>query len=316
MKILVTGAAGFIGSHLSERLINLGHEVVGVDCFTPYYDRVLKELNAEDVKAKGVTLFEKDLAKDDLVECVDGVEVIYHLAAQPGISVSTPFEDYLKNNIVATHRLLEALESVSSLRFFVNISTSSVYGKEATKAEDKTTEPASTYGVTKLTAEQMVLAANRDKEFPACSMRLFSVYGERERPEKLYPRVYRSLFTDDRFPYYEGSEHHIRSYTYVGDIVDGLTAVLGKFDVGNGEIFNIGTDEAISTDEGIRIVEDIIGKKATIKIVPKRAGDQQKTHANINKARKVLAYNPTTKPEDGLRKEVEWYEANLLSKNY
>lgn len=312
MKILITGAAGFIGSHLSERLSDLDHEVVGIDAFTPYYDRTLKELNAEAVRAKGAKLFEKDLAKDDLVEYLDGVEVIYHLAAQPGISASTPFEDYLNNNVVATHRLLEAAEETASLKFFVNIATSSIYGKDATKTEDAVPEPASAYGVTKLTAEQMVLACNRDKEFPACSTRLFSVYGERERPEKLYPRVYRSIFTEEPFPFYEGSEHHIRSYTYVGDIVDGLVKVLDNFEVCNGEIFNIGLDKTMTTGDAIKTVEKVAGKKCHFERKPKRPGDQKVTSANIDKARKLLGYDPDTSPEEGFAKTIKWYEEKIM----
>jgi nucleoside-diphosphate-sugar epimerase len=288
------------------------HEVVGLDAFTPYYDRVLKELNAEDIKNKGVQLLEKDLAKDDLVEYLDGVEVVYHLAAQPGISASTPFEDYLKNNIVATHRLLEAAEETPSLKFFVNIGTSSIYGKDATKSEDAAPEPASHYGVTKLTAEQMVLARGRDKDFPACSMRLFSVYGERERPEKLYPRVYRSIFTGEPFPFYEGSENHIRSYTYVGDIIDGLVKVLDNIDVCKGEIFNIGLDKTMTTGEAIKTVEKVAGKKCYFERKPKRPGDQKITSANIDKARKLLGYDPKTSPEEGFTKTIKWYEEKIL----
>lgn len=312
MKILVTGAAGFIGSHLSERLAQMGHEVIGLDAFTPYYSRVLKDLNAEDIRAKGVTLLEKDLSKDDLVEYMDSLEVIYHLAAQPGISAGTPFEDYLKNNVVATHRLLEAAQDTPSLKFFVNIATSSIYGKDATKTEGAVPEPASHYGVTKLTAEQLVLAANRDRGFPACSMRLFSVYGERERPEKLYPRVYRSIFTDQKFPYYEGSENHVRSYTYVGDIVDGLVSVIGKFDVCNGEIFNIGLDKTMTTGEAIKTVEKVAGKKCKFERKAKRPGDQKVTSANIEKARRILGYNPSTEPEEGFRKTIKWYKEKIL----
>jgi nucleoside-diphosphate-sugar epimerase len=312
MKILVTGAAGFIGSHLSERLADMNHEVVGIDAFTPYYNRALKELNAEDIKSKGVILLEKNLASDDLIEYMDEVEVIFHLAAQPGISASTPFEDYLKNNIIATHRLLEAAQEASELKFFVNIATSSVYGKDATKTEEAAPEPSSSYGVTKLAAEQMVLAANRDRDFPACSMRLFSVYGERERPEKLYPRVYRSIFTDEKFPFYEGSENHIRSYTYVGDIVDGLVKVLDNFEACSGEIFNIGLDKTMTTGDAIKTVEKVAGKKCKFERKAKRPGDQKVTSAKIDKARKILGYNPTTEPEEGFRKTIEWYKEKIL----
>ena len=313
-KCVVTGAAGFIGSHLSERLIALGYDVLGIDCLTDYYSRAQKTLNMNQASAQGVEFLHLDLAKDDLNAALEGVEVIYHLAAQPGISATTPFDAYLRNNLMATHRLLDAAKKTTSLRGFINISTSSVYGADATGDEKTEPKPTSYYGVTKLSAEQLVLAAAREEGFPACSMRLFSVYGPRERPEKLYPKLIGSILEDKAFPLYKGSENHLRSYTYVGDIVDGLVSLLNKPDEIKGEIFNIGTDVAITTAEGIRIVEEIIGKRAKIEQNPKRPGDQLKTHANIAKARRVLGYTPTTKVREGLEKEVKWYRDYIFKK--
>jgi UDP-glucuronate 4-epimerase len=314
MNILVTGAAGFIGSHLAERLIELGHNVRGLDCFTDYYARPLKELNAKQVQEKGVEFLHLDLAEDDLSPAVQDVEFIYHLAAQPGISATTAFETYVRNNITATYRLLQAARQSPALKGFVNISTSSVYGADATGDETTECKPTSYYGVTKLAAEQLVLAHARDQMFPACSLRLFSVYGPRERPEKLYPKLIRCILEDREFPLYEGSENHMRSYTYVGDIVDGLVAVLQNWDKCIGEIFNIGTDVSITTAEGIRTVEEIIGRPARIAHKPRRAGDQLKTHANIEKARRLLGYNPITTAREGLAREVAWYERDIHGK--
>ena len=313
-KYLITGAAGFIGSHLSERLITEEDDVLGIDCFTDYYSKAQKMLNKNLVSDKGVEFLHLNLAEDDLSTALEGVEVIYHFAAQPGISATTPFSAYLKNNIIGTHRLLDAAKKSTSLRGFINISTSSVYGADATSDEKTEPKPTSYYGVTKLAAEQLILAAAREEGFPASSMRLFSVYGPRERPEKLYPRLIASILEDKAFPLYAGSKEHLRSYTYVGDIVDGLVSLLDKLDDIKGEIFNIGTDVAITTGEGIRIVEEIIGKKAKIDPKPKRPGDQLKTHANITKARQVLGYNPTTTARKGLEKEVEWYKEHIFGK--
>ena len=314
MNILVTGAAGFVGSHLAERLVELGHTVWGLDCLTDYYALALKELNLHQVTEKGVRFLRLDLAEDDLDDAVRDIEVVYHLAAQPGISATTPFETYVRNNLTATFRLLEAVKQAPAFRYFVNISTSSVYGAEATGDETAEPRPTSYYGVTKLAAEQLVLAQWRDRGVPACSLRLFSVYGPRERPEKLYVRLVRCMLEDTPFPLYEGSARHLRSYTYVGDAVDGMVAVLGNLDRCQGEIFNIGIDTAITTGEGIHIVEDIIGKPAKFIKKPKRPGDQLKTQANIAKARRVLDYNPTTTPRQGLERVVAWYRQHILGK--
>lgn len=314
MKILVTGAAGFVGSHLAERLVELGHEVVGLDAFTSYYAPALKEMNGEDVTAKGGRIVRLDLATDDLALALEGVEFIYHLAAQPGISATTPFEDYVRNNIVATHRLLEASRQLPSLRCFANVSTSSVYGRHATDSEETAPKPTSYYGVTKLAAEQLVMAYQREQGFPACSLRLFSVCGPRERPEKLYPRLIRSILEDSDFPLYEGSENHRRSFTYVGDIVDGFVAVLNQPERAIGEIFNIGTGVEHTTGEGIHIIESILGKQAKKKIMPKRPGDQHVTRANIQKAGRLLGYEPRTRLEDALAAEVAWYQNRIFGK--
>lgn len=315
MKILVTGAAGFIASHLSEKLHELGHEVIGLDCFSDYYSVDLKKLNEADLLEKGIKIHKLDLAVDDLSEIVKDVDVVFHLAAQPGISASVPFEIYERNNVTATFRLLEALRlNNPNLSLFVNIATSSVYGVFADSPEDVAPKPTSYYGVTKLSAEQLALSYFREKVFPACSCRLFSVYGPRERPEKIYPKLIMSILEDKEFPLFDGSEKHLRSYTYVGDIVDGFIKVLENKDKVKGEIFNLGLDTAITTGEGIEIVEDILGKKAKISIRPKRPGDQTKTEANIKKAREILGYDPKTSPREGLTKTVEWFKSKIHGK--
>jgi len=311
VRILVTGAAGFIGSHLAERLAALGHQVAGLDCLTNFYPRALKERNVQYLREQGVPVLPLDLAADDLAAAVQGVEVVYHLAAQPGIQATATLPAYLRDNVIATHRLLEAVRQSDTLRAFVNISTSSVYGADATGDEETPPRPTSYYGVTKLAAEQLALAYQRDQGLPACSFRLFSVYGPRERPDKLYPTLIRALLTGQRFPLYEGSEQHLRSYTYVGDIVDGLIAALSRFDRCTGEIFNLGTDIAITTGEGIRIVEALVGQPLQIARQPRRAGDQTRTQANIAKARRVLEYNPKTTPQEGLAQTVSWYRDQL-----
>lgn len=306
MKIIVTGAAGFIGSHLAEELASCGHDVVGLDCFTDYYSLEIKKHNAAQVLAKGVPVLELDLAEDPLEEVLDSTAIVCHCAAQPGISQTTPFDTYLRNNVVATHRLVSAARAVSTLMCFINVSTSSVYGRNATDAEDAAPQPTSFYGVTKLAAEQLVLAFHRQSGFPACSLRIFSVYGPRERPDKLFPKLIDGILTGRPFPLCEGSLEHSRSFTYVGDIVQAFKSVLDNIDASIGQVFNIGSGAEITTGEAIQTVERILGKKARFSNKPRRAGDQLHTHANITKARRILGYEPATKLEDGLRQEVEW----------
>lgn len=314
MKILITGAAGFVGSHVAERCRALGHEVMGVDSFDPYYSPDLKRATGERLRAAGVTMEEADLKTADLGPILDGTEVVFHLAAQPGNTEGMSLDRYSGNNLFATHRLVEACAGSPALRHFVNIATSSIYGFEATGPESVAPQPVSHYGVTKLAAEQLVLARHRVHGFPACSLRLFSVYGERERPDKLYPKVIKALFNEIEFPLFQGSENHLRSYTYVGDIVDGMLGVLNHWEAAAGEIFNIGTDHAITTGEGIALLEEITGKKARIRHLPPRSGDQLKTHANIDKARERIGYNPTTSPREGLTRMVRWYREEIHGK--
>lgn len=311
MKVVVTGAAGFIGSHLSEALARAGHHVVGIDAFTDFYDVRLKEENARAATAAGAKILRLDLATDDLTATMDGAEAVFHLAAQPGLSARTTFDHYVKNNLHATFRLLAAIDHVHATPRFLNIATSSVYGAHATGDETTLPAPTSVYGVTKLAAEQLVLARQREGTLSACSLRIFSVYGPRERPDKFYARLIRSILEDQEIPIHEGSEAHGRSFSFIGDIVRGLLAAFDHWDAARGEILNIGTDVESTTGEGLALVERLTGKPARIVRVPKRAGDQLRTCANIGKARRLLGYAPTTSLEEGLQAEIDWFRAKL-----
>lgn len=309
MKILITGAAGFIGSHTAERLAALGHSIIAIDNFSDYYDPYLKYLNANALAKVGIEVQKVDLRTDDLRPFITSeLSHIFHFAAQPGISPSSSFEDYYSNNVVATHKILHCVETLASKAFIVNIATSSIYGLEATLTEDQAPLPASWYGVTKLAAEQLVLAYARRSLLQSCSLRLFSVYGPRERPDKLYTRLIDCGLNNKPFTLYKGSLEHLRSFTYVGDIVDGIVSVIGRESICNGEIFNMGTEMENTTATGIATVEELLQLKITMEQNPARPGDQSRTKANIDKARKLLNYNPKTSLKDGLMAQIEWFK--------
>ncbi|MCB9461280.1 MAG: SDR family NAD(P)-dependent oxidoreductase [Anaerolineaceae bacterium] len=308
MKILITGAAGFIGSHLAETLLRDGHDVVAIDNINDYYAQAIKRHNADQIIAQGAKLHTLDLATDDLADVVKDVEAVYHCAAQPGISSKVSYQTYVRNNLDATFNLLQALRGVTTIKRFVNVATSSIYGSKATSPEDVAAEPISYYGVTKLAAEQLVMAQQRESGFPSLSFRLFSVYGARERPDKLYPRLIHSIVDGNPFPLYESSLEHSRSFTYVGDVVKAFITALDH-DACVGEIFNIGTTTSIKTGAAIAIVEDILGKPANTIKMPRRVGDQQQTAAVIDKAQRILGYHPNTPFREGVTHMIQWYQS-------
>ena len=313
MKVLITGIAGFIGSHTAERLLDLGHDVVGVDNFCDYYSVARKQMNADAVTKKGAQVIKLDLREDNAYRLLpEDFDYIFHFAAQPGISQTSTFEDYFSNNIIATKKLIDFALKCEVLKLFVNIATSSIYGLEATCPEDVAPKPASYYGVTKLAAEQLVLQQSREEQMVACSLRLFSVIGPRERPEKMYTQLIDLGLKNESFPLFEGSEKHLRSFTYVGDIVDGVVSVIGNENTIDGEIINLGTEKEYTTQEGIDAVSMVIGKPINIKVIPKRKGDQLRTKANIDKARKLLGYNPRTTLLESVAAQVRWYKENFL----
>lgn len=314
MKILVTGVAGAIGSHAAERFAQLGHTVIGIDSMTDYYDRKIKEINLADVKACGVSVFLNDLAVDNIAEIMPDIDVIFHFAAQPGISAKTKFEEYVKNNVVATQRLLEAAMKVSNLKLFVHISTSSVYGVRAQGNENTIPQPTSYYGVTKLAAEQLALSYYRELGLPVTVLRMFSVYGPRERPEKLFHKLIKSILEKKEFPLFQGSEHHKRSFTYVGDAVDACVSVLNNIEKTIGEIFNIGGGAVATTGNGMEIIEDILGRKTAVITVSKRLGDQFETKSDTEKAMRVLGFEPSTSLRQGLENQVLWHKDKIHNK--
>ncbi|BBM84812.1 NAD-dependent epimerase/dehydratase family protein [Candidatus Uabimicrobium amorphum] len=311
-KILVTGIAGFIGSNLGEYLRKNDYTVVGIDNFNDYYSPTLKKYYAKKLEELGVKIYHRDL--NEMTQLDNDIDFIIHCAAQPGISATTSFASYVSNNINATQNLLHFAKQLPQLQLFVYISTSSVYGATATGPETSELKPTSHYGVTKLCAEKLAMSYYYENQLPVCAMRLFSVYGERERPEKLYPLLIKSIYEKRPFTLFEGSEKHSRSFSYVGDITNGLLRAIQNPQLCIGEIFNLGSDQEVTTAQGIKTIEEITGKKIEIIHVPKRTGDQKRTSANIDKIKTVLNYQPKTTLKQGLQAQVDWYLRDMHNK--
>ena len=312
MKVLITGAAGFIGSHMAERMALSGSDVIGVDNLSDYYSRELKLSNVKCLNSKRIDFIEADLRyAADYGSFSSDFDYIFHFAAQPGLSETSSFQDYLSNNVVATNELINFARQCNRLQMFVNISTSSVYGLDATLDENAAPAPVSWYGVTKLAAEQLVIAESRKEILQACSLRLYSVYGPRERPDKLYPKLIRAALCDETFTLVEGSLQHKRSFSFVDDIIDGVASVIGREKIANNQVFNIGTDVQHTTAEGLAAVEALTAKKIQIELIPQRQGNQTNTNAVIDKAKKLLNYNPKTSLEEGIQKQINWFKENV-----
>lgn len=306
---LVTGAAGFVGSHLSEQLIGRGQRVIGVDAFIPYYPRALKEQNLAGLRQSGDFSFhEVDLRSGDLAPLLAEADVVFHLAAQAGLVRSwSEFDSYMTCNIQATQRLLEAVVK-SSVRHFLHISTSSVYGRFATGDETAPLAPISPYGITKLAAEHLVQAYAANYGLPTTILRLFSVYGPRQRPDMGY-NIFIRAFLDGQTITVDGDGTDSRSNTFVRDCAEGLILAFEQPERSAGEIFNIGGGQEVNVNQVLAILEELTGKEAQVVHGPARAGDQRRTVADIGKAQRLLGYAPQTTIVDGLAAQLAWQAA-------
>ncbi len=306
-KALVTGCAGFIGSHLAERLINEGFEVVGVDCFLDYYPREIKEKNIENLrKNEKFHFIEANILDIDLKPWLKNVDYVFHQAAQAGVRASwgENFKIYTDNNILATQMLLEACKDIN-LKKFVYASSSSIYGdiKELPMKENMRPRPISPYGVSKLAGEHLCYLYWKNFGIPTVSLRYFTVYGPRQRPDMAFHKFIKAMLHGEKITIY-GDGKQTRDFTYVSDIVEAnLLAATSEIE---GEVLNIGGGSRISLIETIHILEEIIGKEAKIEYMETQKGDMKDTYADISKAKKILDYSPKVEIKNGLEKEVEW----------
>ena len=305
----MTGAAGFIGSHLCERLLGDGHHVVGLDSFADYYDRSRKEKNLEGARAhKNFTLEEVDIAEGDVERLIRDAKVVFHLAGRPGVRPSwgPDFDRYVHDNIVATQRLLEILSEVQLDRF-VFASSSSVYGDAEVFPTKESTlpRPVSPYGMTKLAAEHLAFVYMRNFNVPATALRYFTVYGPRQRPDMAFHRFMDALVENREIEIF-GDGEQTREFTYVSDAVDG-TVKAASADV-VGQVINLGGGSRVTVNRVIDTLEEISGIEARRKYLPAAPGDPRHTGASINQARDRLAWEPRVSLREGLTRQWEWFQ--------
>jgi len=306
MRCLVTGVAGFIGSHLAERLVDEGWEVVGVDCFTDYYPRPLKEANLTRLRDEPCfCLIEADLGSADLAPLLEGVEVIFHQAAQAGVRASwgTSFADYTYHNVLATQRLLEAVKGLP-LRKFVYASSSSVYGDtpDLPMRETSLPRPYSPYGVTKLAAEHLCELYRRNFGVPTVSLRYFTVYGPRQRPDMGFHRFIRFVLSGQPVPVY-GDGEQTRDFTFVSDAVEANLLALAEGATG---VFNIGGGSRVTVNHVLQLLAELLGVQVHVEHREKQHGDVRHTWADTTAAREVLGFVPKVGLREGLTAQVEW----------
>ncbi len=304
-RVLVTGAAGFIGSHLVDRLLVDGCEVVGVDAFTGYYPRWRKERNIESARChEGFTLVEGDLATMDLGGLLAGVDSVVHLAGEPGVrrSWGPNFPRYLERNVVSTERLLEAAVE-SGVERFVFASSSSVYGSDCGGPvhEEDPRRPASPYALSKLAAEELMGLYGRERGVPATVLRYFTVYGPRQRPEMALSEFICAAFEGRPVDVFgDGSQR--RDLTFVGDAVEATVAAL-EAPCG---VYNVGGGSRASVDEMLEAVRRVTGLPVVARYGPAAPGDVLSTWADSDRAAHSLGYRPRVGLEEGISAQAEW----------
>jgi UDP-glucuronate 4-epimerase len=297
MRYVVTGAAGFIGSHLAEALVRAGHDVVGIDCFTDYYDPALKEENA-----RGLDVRRLDLAGDELDFA--GVDGVFHLAGQPGVrSFGDVFDLYLRRNMLASQRVFEAA-AADGVRVVFS-SSSSVYGEAESypTPEGTAPRPLSPYGITKLASEQLALAYGRSFGLDVVVLRYFNAFGPRQRPDMAFPRIVEALCGGPPFELY-GDGRQSRGFTYVLDVVEATIRAMESAPAGS--LYNVGGGAEVTMLEAIELLERLAGRKLDVRLSPAVPGDQRRTNADTTRIRSELAWSPRTSFEDGLEAQWRW----------
>ena len=305
-KILITGIAGFIGSHTALAAKALNWQVIGIDSITDYYDTKIKRNNLEKLNAAGITdIHQTDLLDCDLKSILKDVDVVLHCAAQPGVRDSwTHFDKYVASNILATQKLLEACTK-SDVKRLVYSSSSSVYGdlQEFPVLETNHLNPVSPYGITKLAAEHLCSSYSLNSDLSVVSLRYFTVYGPGQRPDMAIHRLINSALHQTPFPLF-GDGSFIRDFTFVTDVARANLAALAN-DIPSGTIINIAGGESTSMSELIRMVEKITDNEVPLDRRPVQAGDVVRTGGDTTRAKKYLNWTPEVSLHDGLERQYE-----------
>ena len=311
-KIIVTGTAGFVGSHLAETLLNRGEKVIGIDQFNDYYDPALKRKNVSTLETNpNFELIEGDIQSLDWSKLLVDVDVVYHQAAQAGVRASwgESFRHYTERNINATQILLEAAKDAPQLKRFVYASSSSIYGNAETfpTPESICPQPVSPYGITKLVGEQLCGLYHQNFGVPCTSLRYFTVYGPRQRPDMAFHKFFKLILEDKPISIY-GDGQQTRDFTF---IEDAIAANLAAAEVPEavGQVFNIGGGSRVVLTEVIDTMEQIVGRSIRRNFVGAARGDARHTSADVSKAKEILGYQPQVSLAEGLRREWEWIQS-------
>jgi nucleoside-diphosphate-sugar epimerase len=316
MRAVVTGAAGFIGSTLAEHLVGQGAQVVGIDSFTPYYDPDTKRSNLQNLlESDGFSLVAADLRHCQLQPLLDGADVVFHLAGQPGVRLSWAegFGDYVSHNVLATQRLLEA-SKLRGVKRFVYASSSSVYGNAQSypTTEGANLRPHSPYGVTKLGAEHLSTLYADNWGLSTVSLRYFTVYGPRQRPDMAMHRLIDAALSGAPFPLY-GDGQQVRDFTFVDDVVR-ATALAGTAVVPAGAVLNVAGGSSTTVAELIQLVASVCERPVEVRAMPPQPGDVERTGGTTSVALELLGWQPQTGISSGVTKQVDWHRARAAGK--